>query len=97
MRALVVDSTGHERDVESEDEDDPCDSLTDWLSKSIDKRQKVEDNKPDKKTKVDIRLLIASRKDAMNTSSKVKDKTRKEPPAEAKDEGGDVEDGYIAL
>ncbi len=93
MRALVVD----ERDGDSEDEEDLCDSLTDWLSKSIDKRQKVEDNKPDRKTKVDIRLLIASRKGAMNTSSKVKDKTREEPPTEAKDEGDDLEDGYIAL
>ena len=97
MRALVVDSTGHDRDGGSEDEDDPCDSLKDWLSKSIDKRQKVQDDKPDMKTKVDIRLLIASNKDGMNNSSKVRDKKRKEPPDEAKDEGNDLEDGYIAL
>ena len=105
MRASVVDSTGHDRDGGSEDEDDPCDSLKDWLSKSIDKRQKVQDDKPDRKeddksdrkTKIDIRLLIARKKDGINMSSKVQDKKRKEPPTEAKDQGDDLEDGYIAL
>lgn len=97
MRALVVDSTGHDREGDNEDEDDPCDSLKDWLSKSIDKRQKVEDDKPDKKRKTDIRLMIANRKDTMGTSSKVKDKKRKKSPAEAQDAGDDLEDGYIAL
>ena len=92
MRASVVDSTVNDRDG-SEDEDDPCDSLKDWLSKSVvKKKQKLEGDKP----KIDIRLLLASKKDGKKVTSKVKDSKREEPPTET-DEGDDLEDGYIAL
>ena len=97
-RALVVDSKRNDRDGSSEDEDAPCDSLKDWLSKSIVKKQKVEGDKTGKETKkLDIRMLLASRKDEKKVTSKVKDNKPKEPPKETTDEGDDLEDGYIAL
>mmetsp|Transcript_29805 Transcript_29805/g.50826 ORF Transcript_29805/g.50826 Transcript_29805/m.50826 type:complete len:452 (+) Transcript_29805:123-1478(+) len=101
MRALVVDSTGHDRDEGSEDEDDPCDSLTDWLSKSIGKTQMVDtgekSDKLDRETKLDMRSLLASKKVREEASSKVKDNKRKEPPTDTTDKGDDLEDGFIAL
>ncbi|KAL7495451.1 hypothetical protein ACHAWT_003922 [Skeletonema menzelii] len=93
MRALVVDSYENDRDSGSEDEDDPCDSLKDWLSKSIAKKQKLEGDKPN----LEVRLLLASRKDEKKVTSKVEGSKRKEPPTETTDKGDDLEDGYIAL
>ena len=103
--AIVVASTKHhDRGEASEDEDGPSDSLRNWLSRDLVKRQKIENactegqKLAEEKTKGE--RSFASRIGKSLAFSRDKDIKRKEPPTDttASEAGGDdLEDGYIAL
>ena len=100
---FVVEPKGYDRDEASEDDDDPCDSLKDWISKPLRKKQNVDKSdgdgeKGDKEVNTDIRSLVVHTKYGKVASTKVKGNTRvNATPEEATDDGDDLEDGYIAL
>jgi hypothetical protein len=102
-RALVVESSRYDEDDASDDEDDPFDSLKDWLSKPLRKKHKVDtsDGDGEKGDKLDRKVetvrpsIVSSIKDRKFASTKVDGNKRTKPPTEAADD--DLEDGYIAL
>jgi hypothetical protein len=94
MRALVAESAGHDRD-EASDDDDPFNSVKDWLSKPL--RKKHKGDAPDGNGEKDnTPLSIVGKKDRKFASANVVNGNKHaETPIETT--GDDFEDGYIAL
>lgn len=100
MRALVV-KTGRDDHSDDSEEGNGCDSLKEWLSKPLRKRQKLDmpmgkiyEQKEDKDEANKPTLL--SRKER-NPVPMTKDSDKKKPHSPIANDGDDLEDGYIAL
>ena len=102
MRALVV-KTGRDAqsDESEEEESNGCDSLKEWLSKPLRKRQKldapigkIDEQKEDKVKTNKPSLLSRKERDPVPMT---KESDTKKPHSPTTNDGDDLEDGYIAL
>jgi hypothetical protein len=102
MRALVVKTGRDDHSDDSEEEEgNGCDSLKEWLSKPLRKRQKldapigkIDEQKEDKVETNKATLLSRKERDLVAVT---KESDKKKPHSPIANDDDDLEDGYIAL